>query len=43
MTEKTKEEKEEVSFDLPDVSEDKAVKPRIHVAPGDSACESCEG
>lgn len=36
-------EKEVPEFDLPvDESAAKA-KPRIHIAPGDSACISCEG
>lgn len=30
------------SFDLPEV-ESARVAPRIHMAPGDSACVSCEG
>lgn len=30
------------SFDLPEV-ESSRVAPRIHMAPGDSACVSCEG
>lgn len=32
----------EVNFDLPEV-EGASATPRIHVAPGDSACTSCEG
>jgi hypothetical protein len=41
MAEKIKEELE--GFDLPiDESASKA-SPRVHVAPGDSACVSCEG
>jgi hypothetical protein len=37
-------EDKEVEINLPDVSNTGGkAKPRIHVAPGDSACISCEG
>ena len=45
MTNENQEEqvKSEDNFDLPvDESATKA-SPRVHVAPGDSACVSCEG
>lgn len=35
--------KEELDFDLPDVSDGKVAKPRIHKGPDDSTCISCEG
>jgi hypothetical protein len=41
---KEQEKEKEVDFDLPDVSNTGGVaKPRIHQAPGDSKCVSCEG
>lgn len=36
-------ENNEYDFELPEVEEGGTVKPRIHMAPGDSACTSCEG
>jgi len=39
-----KEIETEIDFDLPEVPKDIAkAKPRIHQAPGDSKCVSCEG
>lgn len=33
----------EVDFELPVVESAASAKPRIHMAPGESACTSCEG
>jgi len=42
MSERHQDEKE-IDFELPELEDGPTIKPRIHVAPGDSACTSCEG
>lgn len=38
-------DKKDIEFkgDLPEIPVTKPAKPRIHVAPGESSCISCEG
>lgn len=43
MTNEEQIESNEESFDLPIDTTAAKAKPRIHMAPGDSACISCEG
>lgn len=39
----TKEPGQNFDFELPEVKGAPATKPRIHQAPGESTCVSCEG
>ena len=43
VVENTTDEEVDTSFDLPVVESAAKARPRIHVAPGESACISCEG
>lgn len=36
-------ENNEYDFELPVLEENQAARPRVHSAPGESVCTSCEG